>query len=145
MPLTLLQLKNELLNDPTGLGYSTFISPLSARDNISLAAVLNLRRGSIQVPREAVSTMLLFSNVNATDFLNLTTLQLQEFQVILTQPFINLNDLSVRNILQGIFTGKTSTLSNFASLRNRPGSRYEQLTTPNEIVLADYISQALDS
>jgi len=145
MPLTLLQLKNELLNDPTSLGYSAFISPTSARDNITLADILNTRRGSIQLSREPISTILLFSNINATDFLSLTSLQLQELQVILTMPTVNLNDLSVRNILQGIFTGKTSTLNNFGNLRNRIGSRYEQLTSPGERVLSDYISQALDS
>ena len=145
MPLTLLQLKNELLNDPVGLGYSTFINPISARDNVALSNILNTLRGAIQLPREAISTMLLFSNINATDFLNLTTLQLQELQVILTQPFINLNDVSVRTILQGIFVGKTVTLNNFSNLRNRQGSRYEQLTNPGERVTPDYISLALDS
>jgi|SRR6266853_6055522 len=145
MSLTLLNLKSELLNDPSGLGYSTFINPTSARDNITLATILNTRRATIQVSRESIPTMRLFSNINATDFLALTTLQLQELQVILTQPFIDLNDTSVRSILQGIFTGKTATLNNFTNLRNRNGSRYEQLTNPGEVVTSDYISQALDS
>ncbi len=60
-------------------------------------------------------------------------------------PLIDLNDSSVRNILQGIFTGKTNTLNNFSNLRDRNGSRYEQLTSPGERVQPDYISQALDS
>ncbi len=145
MPLTLLQLKNELLNDPTGQGYATFIQPITARDNITLAVMLNAQRVNIQLTREPVSTMLLFSSINATDFINLTSLQLQELQVVLTMPRVDLSDASVRNILQSIFTGKTATLSNFALLRNRLGSRYEQLTAPGEVVHPDYISQALDS
>ncbi len=60
-------------------------------------------------------------------------------------PTIDLNDLSIRQILQGIFVNKTSTLQNFASLRNRDGSRYEQLTSPGEVVSSNYISQALES
>ena len=145
MPLTLLQLKNELLNDPTSLGYSVFINPTSARDNVALADMLNLRRVSIQISRESVSTILLFNNINAGDFLNLTSIQLQQLQVLLTMSSIDLNNASVRNIISGIFSGKTATLNNFNAARNRPGSRYEQLTNPGEAVQPDYISQALDS
>ena len=145
MQLSLLDLKNELNNDPTNIGYAQFLQPITARDNFQLAALLNLRRSSIQLPREPISTMRLFSNINANDFLLLTTLQLNELHVVLTMPTIDLNDLSIRQILQGIFVNKTSTLQNFASIRNRDGSRYEQLTSPGEVVSSNYISQALES
>ncbi len=145
MQLSLLDLKNELTNDPTNIGYAQFLQPISARDNFQLATLLNLRRSSIQVPREPISTMRLFSNINANDFLSLTTIQLNELHVVLTMPTIDLNDSSIRQILQGIFINKTSTLQNFAALRTRDGSRFEELTSPGQILLTIYISQALES
>jgi hypothetical protein len=145
MPLPLLDLKNELLTDPLVLGYSPFIAPIGARDNVRLASILNLKRATIQLVREPVLTTTLFSVINPTEFAALTSLQLQQLQVILTMPTIDLNDVSVRQILQVIFTGKLVTLGNFAQLRNRASSRYEALTTPGEFVYLEYISKALES
>ncbi len=145
MQLSLLALKDELNNDPTSIGYVQYLQPITARDNFQLASLLNLRRAGIQVSREPISTMRLFSNIDASDFLLLTSLQLNELHVLLTMPTVDLNDSSIRQILQGIFVNKTTTLQNFAALRNRVGSRYEQLTSPGEVVSPNYISQALES
>jgi hypothetical protein len=145
MPLPLLDLKTELLTDPLALGYASFVTPIGARDNVHLANILNLKRAVLQIPREPVLTTTLFSVINPLEFSTLTSLQLQELQVILTMPTIDLNDISIRQILQLIFTGKTVTLGNFVQLRNRFASRYEFLTSPGEFVYPESISKALES
>lgn len=134
------QLITEIQTDPTGLG---LVALRTAGNVTQLVIVLNQVRAGIVVTREPIPASLLFSRIDPTEFGALTALQLQQLQVILTVPLLDLSDVSTRTIIANIFTGKPTTLGNLNQLRNRLGSRIEQLAGTGAVVDIDEVSRAI--
>src|SRR4051812_17919879 len=114
-------LKAEILADPLSLGYP---GPASKGSDQALADLLNLPRAgnTFAADREPVAVSVLFANIDATEFLTLSSLQLQQLQAVLAAGTIALSDPNTLAILDKIFQGSGQTLANLAALRKREGS-----------------------
>jgi len=130
MPLSTAQiaaLKAELQADPAGLGYAT---PYGLGDDAGVARILNTVQPGVaySIFKNAIPLRDMVANVASAEFTTLTATQLAQLQFLfLGASSVDASDLNTRNIITAIFAGKTATLTNFATLAKRQGSRAEVL------------------
>lgn len=125
-------LKGELQLDPQGMGYAALI--LDGND-AALAALLNETRPAILMERETVRSSEFMDAIHPTEFGTLTALQLNRLSFFLTMfssqgreaGGIPLKRANVRLMLDAIFTTNPVTKAALVTLRQRAGSRAEQL------------------
>lgn len=117
-------LKSELENDPTGVGYrvaSVF------RDDMALADLLNLDSAAIRINRVSVPSQDVASAIDPADLLALTDSSKLMLIVMLSGGIVNVASPNVRTLLASLFQAGSATRNNLAALRDRSGSRAEQV------------------
>lgn len=146
MTLAQLQvLKTEITTDPTGLGYA------AASGDIAVAAILNLKRATIQIRRADITGGEILAAVNveadvvkASANANTQAQSIDQwrqiwFQTVCLMPAIRLlNDdgtnTQVRTVMLAIITAGSPSLTRLQALQNRDGSRAEQLFGPGTLI-----------
>jgi hypothetical protein len=128
MPFTVQQLKNELANDPTGLGYS------GQPDNVC-TGIINLARVGISIRRADISPGEVLEAIDTRDFTSSNTASENSWFESLTQLTrirLSLDDGSdtvvlgnLKRLLQN--PGPQGSRARVIALSNRQGSRAEQL------------------
>lgn len=142
MPINYAALATEINTDPLTLGYAT---PKAAGNDQAIAILLNAvgAGASYQVNREAIPVALLFVNIDATEFLALSDIKLQQLQAVLAAVSIDLNDASTRAILIGIFGNPSVTRTNLTAILKRQGSRAEVLFGRGTTITSNDVARAL--
>ncbi len=121
MPIDLLELKNEIINDPINLGYA-------GKEPIEIARLLNEVRTDITVTIDAEILAWKFLDAIDPDELDaLTAEQMEKLKMLLSLGTINLKSANIRAILSRLFPTDSKTAAALRSLIQRNGSRAEQL------------------
>lgn len=135
-------LKTELETDPTGLGYGPDHSTDAAD-----ADLLNERRASIQLFRDDLDAQELKDEIVLADHIAKCDTEAKRawFALVLDNgiPVQDPNG-AVRQGITSLFAG-TQTLSNFAAVAQRDGSRAEQLFALNVWVTPSDVANARNS
>jgi len=155
MAYTLVQLKAELVNDPTALGYNSV-----GRNDTDMAAKINLLRVSIQIRRTDVSPSEIWQAINIADMIAIaaapsaTQLSTERRQLAWLSGIASLATLRLLNddgtdtpvitMAKSIFTAASPTLVRLNTLSNRNGSRAEQLYGRDTFIPILDISAALN-
>jgi hypothetical protein len=136
-------LRNEIENDPTGLGYAAFRT--SGADN-ALADALNLVRASVTIAKGSMSFADLMSAM-VSALSGLTTAQVGQLQLLGLSGQIKIGDTTVRTYLEGVYNNATNKALLQAQY-NRQGSRAEFLwgdgayITLDDVVTAKFLNNA---
>lgn len=125
-------LKTELNSDLLGLGYAIHVA---SGNDTALAEMLNEVRLTISVPRETVRSGEFMDAIDPTEFGALTALQLNRLTFFLSMfsstgreaGGIPIKSAKVRQMLDAIFNTNPTTKAAMTVLRQRAGSRAEQL------------------
>lgn len=120
-------LKNEIINDPNGLGYST---PYNLGNDDGVAALLNSvgAGAAYSIFKNSVPIADLLKNFVPAEFNALTAVQVAKLQLLFAgSATIDPSDANTRSIFQTFLSAATGTLTNFAALIKRQGSRAEVL------------------
>ena len=144
MTVDLVALKAELLDDPDGVGYASFILPGGISSN-HLSALGNAENPSIQVDdTRLIRSSDIMLAVDQAEYDGLTpdrkALQWQTF--ISSAEAIDLSDQRARNLVIAVFGNPSTTLTNIIALARRDGSRFEELFPDDRIGRVE-ISEAL--
>lgn len=129
MPVTPAQLpvlKNELINDPKGLGYA----PLYANgQDADLATMINLVRegGDYQVDNDPVLPRDVVKAITQADLDALTPTALQKLTILFLLGTLDLSDATTRGLLASIFPPGGGTRTALSVLSKRQGTRGEVL------------------
>lgn len=133
MPFTPQQLKDELTNDPTGLGYA------SKPDN-QCSAAINALNAAISINRADIAPAELLEAIDIRDFnANATTPACSWFESVTQAPRIRLrNDNAtatrIRSNLNRMLDDAQGSQTRFNALQVRQGSRAEQLWGAGTVV-----------
>ena len=148
MAWTLAQLKSELLNDPSSLGYAALLADTNMP---ALAAALNLRRSTISMPRPDVAPLEILEAINLSDFLSNTNTYWSSWFESLTQfPAVRVlktdgSDTRVMSNLLKLLTNGSASESRVRALAVRDGSRAEQLWGVNTVIGTQDVIDAIRS
>ena len=131
-PTQLQALKTELLTDPNAYGYAALIADTN---NPALAAMVNLPRAAIQMPRPDVTPLEILEAISVDDFLATASQQIMHgswFESLTQFPQIrvlkeNGSDSRVMTNLMKILKNGTASETRVRALAVRNGSRAEQL------------------
>jgi hypothetical protein len=135
-------MRSEIVTDPAGVGYA---APYAAGNDDGVAALLNAvgAGAAYSVYKKSVPVRDLVASIDPTNFAALTALQLAKLQLLFTgAATLDASDANTRTIVQGVFSGMAATLTNFAVLVKRQGSRAEVLWGDGARVSADDVSKA---
>jgi hypothetical protein len=132
MTINLQTLKTELLTDPNAYGYAALIADTN---NPALAAMLNLPRAAIQMPRPDVTPLEILEAIKVTDFVpsaQQTILHGSWFESLTQFPSVRIlkengSDTRVMTNLMTILTNGSASETRLRALAIRAGSRIEQL------------------
>jgi hypothetical protein len=131
--LTPAQLSTEIATDPMSLG---LVALANARSWDALAAALNLVR-SYQVYVNNMTVDAFIGAAVPADFLALTSIQLQQLTFLFSAgTILDGTNANIRSLIPSIFAGKNTTLTNFAAIGTRLGSRVEVLGGIGTVVSA---------
>ncbi len=132
-------LREELAADSQSIGYAPFIA---AGDDAAVAYLINRRSGagSASVYRNDLAIPEIVRAIVATDFANLTALQISKLQLL--GGTIDATNTNMQTIFLGIFTGMTGTINALAAIAARAGSRAEVLWGTGTIITADQVRQS---
>ena len=136
------QLKTELTTDPAGLGYS---SHLTVADDQGLADILNAVQAGVaySIFRNSIPVRDLIAAITASEYVTLTSLQIAQLNFLFSaNSTLDATDLNTRNIVTTIFTGKASTLGNFAVVAKRQASRAEVAWGQGTFITAQQVGEA---
>ena len=136
MAYTIAQLKTEITTDPLVLGYAAL---RAVANDIAIANLMNAvgvgANYNVYVNNMMISTFV--GAIVAADFLALTALQLQQLAFIfLNNQTLDGTNPNIRSIVATIFAGKTTSLTNFAAIGVRQGSRADALWGVGTVVSA---------
>jgi hypothetical protein len=147
MTINLQTLKTELLTDPNSYGYAALIADTN---NPALAAMLNLPRAGIQMPRPDVTPLEILEAINVDDFVataNQSILVGSWFESLTQFPQIrvlkdNGTDARVMTNIMKILKNGTSSETRVRALAVRNGSCIEQLFGVGVIVSVQEVIDA---
>ena len=121
---TLEALKDEIVNDPEGLGYALHVT---AGRMGELAKLINEVRGTISVSRGVIETHEIFEATDPAEWAALSAGEKQRYQGIVSMGTIDVDGNNVRNAFLAMFASGSATRAALAALRTRNGSRAEEL------------------
>ena len=132
MSINLQTLKTELLTDPNLYGYAPLIADTN---NPALAAMLNLPRAAIQMPRPDVTPLEILEAIDVTDFIASASQQILQgswFESLTQFTSIRIlkengTDTRVLKNIMAILKNGTASETRVRALAVRNGSRIEQL------------------
>jgi len=133
-------LKNELLTDPTGLGYASLVA---AGQDGDLAVLLNAVRQTINIDRELISSHEIVSAIVPAEWTALSAGERERISFIVGAGEVNPKSQNVRDAFTGAFGAPTITRANIVALLTVKGSRAQQVIG-SMVSIAD-IAQALRS
>jgi hypothetical protein len=145
MTIDLQTLKTELLTDPNSYGYAPLIADTN---NPALAAMLNLPRTAILLPRPDVSPLEILEAIQVAHFIASPNLLMASWFESLTQfPSVRIlkddgNDTRVMTNLMAILTNGSASETRLRALAKRSGSRIEQLFGIGTIVSVQEVIDA---
>lgn len=134
-------LRNELLTDPTALGYA---APRIAGNDSTLADLLNAVSPTRLIDRGFIPASEVFEAIVSTEWAAASAQEKQRVQLILGMGEINLKGPNTRAALGAAFGVGTTTRANLQTLQSRPGSRSEFLFGEGVGVSTSDIVRALD-
>ncbi len=141
MAIDYVALRNEIQNDPTGIGYAALVTLGADAD---IAAALNLVRQTISVSVNSLTMAKIFEAIDATEFSALSAANLQRLAIILQQGgSVDVKGSNVRAMLGGIFPGGGPTRTALLAAVSRKGSRAEQLWGSGVSISATDVAVAL--
>lgn len=112
-------LRDELLNDPLGLGYA---------GQTDQQATDTLNTENRPVDRDRVPTGEVMAAIRPGDFINVTGVPQQTYlKILLGIDFVLLGSTNIRNALANIFSGAPLTLAALAALQQELVSRGTEL------------------
>ena len=142
MAITPSILKTEIQQDPKAMG----LAPLVAAGNDQgVADLLNSATGSGTGTtfRNNIQAKEIINAIVASDFANLTALQLAQLQAITAQGILDATSANARTIFLNIFAGMTNTVTALTALASRLASRAEVLFGAGTTLAAADVSFAL--
>lgn len=142
MPVNVSALRVELLTDPKGLGYSTFVT---FRDLNRLVDLLNTRGLTSEVVSiGTITSMDLQANVVGSEYVALTAAQRNLWDVVIFTGTggIAISNTNVRGQITAVWSAATTTRANLVALQNRPASRAEVLFGENTLIQTGEVDQA---
>ncbi len=121
-----LVLKNELILDRSGVGYSGWISK---GNDVWCANVLNATsgNGAAKVYRTDLAVEEVVKNIASGNFIALNAVQLAKMQFLFVRGTLDVTDPLVRANFLGIFSGMLPTISGITAVCTKMGSRAEVL------------------
>ena len=123
-------LKTELLTDPAGVGYATFIRP-EGNSSIHLANLGNAPQVAIRINKGPVVSSELVLAIDQSEYDALSDRKALQWQTLTASPEVDLSDARVMAQITAIFGGASATLSTINTLSQRNGSRFEALFGQN--------------
>jgi hypothetical protein len=117
-------LKNEIVNDPLSLGYST---PYSAGRDNAVADLLNQVRATILLDREVIPAYEVIEATVPAEWAALSAAEKQRYETITGAGEVDVKGTNTRAAFAAMFSAGTATRSNLSALQQRQGSRAEQL------------------
>lgn len=117
--MDLVALKNEITNDPAGIGYAA-----AGDDHVAIAKLLNKPGRSID--RETLTSGELVSCLDQTEFTSLSAPQKAYLNLFVTAGNVPMTQ-DVRQALRGMFTAGSKTRGNINAATRRDASRAEEL------------------
>ena len=117
--MDLVALKNEITNDPAGIGYAA-----AGDDHVAIARLLNKSGRSID--SESLSSGLLVSCLDQTEYVALTAPQKAYLSLFVTVGDVPMTP-DVRQALRGMFAAGSKTRGNINAATKRDASRSEEL------------------
>lgn len=114
-------LKNELINDPLGRGYSSMTSAAAA---VSLSTVNRTRSRSVISAYEVVDAIV------PAEWNILTTAEQRRIELIISAGQVNVLNANVRAAFLAAFGAGTATRTNLAALQTENISRVVELGLP---------------
>lgn len=143
MSVPLTALRNEIQNDPAGLGYAAMVA--AGADGAIAEALNEVRAGApYAIYRTDVPVQDVVAAIAPADFTALTAIQLSRLQLLFLGGLVNAANTNTRQILQAIFSGASAgTVAAMAAVATRQGSRAEVLWGANAHVTADDVAWAL--
>lgn len=117
----LIELRDEITNDPTGRGYA-------GKGDAEIADLLNEPLGAIRINRQSVpvSDIVKVLANNPADVQALTVQQLLYLQILLAGDDVDPSDAGIVAAFRSLFDG-TQTWTDLVAYAKRDGSRAEQL------------------
>lgn len=137
MPINIAQLRNELTTDPVALGYNVS-DAVGCRDAINLP-----RTGAFLQPRNTIEAWEIAACLVLAEYAALSAVNRQMVDMYVAAGKVNPTNATVIANFQTIFGPATTTRANLLAVRNRPGSRAEQLFGPGTTVLLEQVREAL--
>jgi hypothetical protein len=122
---TAVQLRDEIVADPAGLGYKVGVW----KQDSEIEELINRERGGEEflVDRDAVPSGVIFDLIVPSEYITLTIERLRWLSDLLHRQDVNLNSVNVRAGLQLCFGAGTATRAAIAAYYKRPASRAESL------------------
>lgn len=134
-------LKNELINDPKGLGYAPLYANGQDQD---LADLMNVVRagGDYQIDNEPVTKEDVVKAVTSQDFAAMSALDFTKLLVLFLMGEIDLANAATQTLLASVFPANGGTRTNLIALAKRQGTRGEKLFGGGVRLSASDIAQA---
>lgn len=139
MSIDLNILSNELKADSMAIGYANSFQNAADQKTADLLNSLT-GPGAATVYRNDIKTAEIINAIVATDFAALTSLKIQQLNLILQSGILDATVSNTRTIFTNIFTGMTATLSSLSTLAQRTGSRAEVLFGTGTFILPSQIA-----
>jgi len=133
--IVLSELKTELETDPAVLGYTG--------DDATDAAILNVKRASIQLERDAIPTYEVLGQVDWDgEWAALTDAQRHAFGIMTSTESIDARSQNIRDAFLFIFGAPSNTITALQGIITRDGSRGEELWGIHTVVTPSHCADA---
>ena len=143
MAVNISALTTELVTDPQGLGYSTFVAAGDLNRLVDLLNTPGLASGTVSVA--TVFSVQLQANVVGSEYLVISAGQRNLWDVIIAtgQQGLALSNTLIRQQIGVVWSAGTTTRSNLSNLQVRAASRGEVLFGENTSVQTGEVDLAL--
>lgn len=133
-------LKTEILTDPSGVGYGSF---LNRGDDEGIAKLINTVSTRFPIDNTIIPSYLIVNNTAPTEWTALSANEKQRYQTITGAGSVDASNTNIRTSFTTMFSGGSITRANLIGLLTSPGSRAEYLFGSDIGVNNSDISKAL--